>query len=230
MSTEKNIQTILEENEFIAVNKPAGLLMHEAKAKKKENTLTEWVKKHYPETQKVGDDPHIRPGIIHRLDKETSGVIIIARTQNFFEYFKKLLQNHEVEKEYIALVHGAIKGPQTIDTPIGLKSGTTKRSTRGKRKMIKEARTEIEPVKKSDSYTLIRAYPKTGRTHQIRVHLASIGHPIVGDKLYGGKRETHGLARHFLHAQSIEFSLQSGKRIRIEAELPSELKNLIKTL
>ncbi len=244
-----DIKILLEEPDFAIIDKPAGLLVHQTgknlaveHSDVLENvgmfTLADWVVEKYPETKKVGDDPKTRPGIVHRLDQETSGVLCIARTQEFFEYFKKLLQTGKVKKTYLALAEGEVKSPQTINAPIGLISGTTKRSTRGKKmKMIKPAITEIEPVKIletespkiSKKYTLLKVYPKTGRTHQIRVHLASIHHPIVGDKIYGGKKRSDlGLTRHFLHASSLEFSTRDGRRVKIESEIPAELEEVLR--
>ena len=233
----KNIKILYQEKDFAIIHKPAGLLMHGVpqKTKKQDETLVDWAKIHFPETKIVGDNPKERPGIVHRLDKETSGVLLIAKTQDFYKHFKKLLQEHKVKKTYKALVHGNIEKKQIIDKPIGLVSGSIKRSTIAKNmKMIKKAVTEIEPVKnfktETTSLTLLRVYPKTGRTHQIRVHLAGIGHPVVDDKLYAGKRETFGLKRHFLHAESLEFSLSNKRRIKVEAELPKDLQKLLKEL
>jgi len=233
----QKIKTLHTEKSFIAVDKPAGILTHATGKEGEGETLADWIVQHYPETKRVGDNSELRPGIVHRLDKDTSGVLVVARTQDFFNYFKELLQKREVKKTYLALVHGTLKAKKTITTPIGLRTGTTKhtaipenagKNARGKKlKMIKDAVTEIEPVEtythEEEMYTLLRAYPKTGRTHQIRVHLASIGHPIVSDTLYGKKGDTLGLTRHFLHAASIEFTLKNGKKIHIEAELPKEL-------
>lgn len=226
----KNVTILLETPDFAIIHKPAHLLTHKTEVST-EYTLTDWITKYYPETAAVGDHPDTRPGIIHRLDKETSGLLVIARTQKFFKYFKRLLQEKKVKKTYLALVHGVVKERQTIDAPIGLISGTTRHSTRGKnRKMIKDAITEIEPAEIYKEHTLIKAYPRTGRTHQIRVHLASIGRPIVGDKIYGGKKDNLGLDRHFLHASALEFSTPDGNAIHLESELPQELQAVLDKL
>lgn len=231
------ISIIYEDKNFIAVNKPAGLLVHPLKAKssklKAEFTLVDWLLKNYPEVKGVGDDPENRPGIVHRLDKETSGVILVARNQKFFEYLKNLFQTHQIKKTYLALVYGRMESKAgIIEKPIGLKSGTTKRTVHlRKAKMIKEAVTEYRVKKilklKDRDFTLVELIPRTGRTHQLRIHLASIGHPVVGDSLYGPKTNPLGLTRQFLHAESVEFSLPNGSRIKIEADLPEELQNVI---
>lgn len=239
------ISLIYETKDFIAVNKPAGLLVHPI-GFKTEPTLVDWILERYPEIKNVGDDPEIRPGIVHRLDRDTSGVILIARNQKFFDYLKNLFKTHQVKKTYLALVYGKIEPKLgVIKTPIGIKKGTVKRTIwQKKAKTFKEAITEYRVLKifkynisdaavyKMLYFSLVELVPETGRTHQIRVHLASIGHPVVGDKLYGFKKfkPSFNLERQFLHAVSLEFSTAAGRRLRIEAELPEELKQFIDTL
>ena len=220
------IPVIYEDKNFIAVNKPSGLLVHGTKVNL-EYSLADWLRKHYPETASVGDDPQMRPGVVHRLDKETSGVLIVARNQSSFEYLKSLFKKREIQKTYLALVRGEPKNKTgVIDSPIGIGEGTLKRSIHAER-MKKEAHTEYH-VKKffengGETVSLLEVFPKTGRTHQIRVHLASIGHPIVGDRLYGKKSGAKGpiLDVHLmLHALSLEFVTEGGQRIKIEADPP----------
>ena len=227
---------IYEDKNFLAVNKPAGLLVHPT-AVSKENTLVDWLLKNYPEIKNVGDAPEIRPGIVHRLDKDTSGVILIAKNQRYFEYLKKLFQTGQIKKTYLALVWGEVKQKTgEIAKSISLKPGGVKRTV-WKGKMEKEAITEYKVIKsikyqisniKEEVFSLVEAMPKTGRTHQIRIHLASIGHPIVGDALYGRKTNPFGLARQFLHAESVEFPVEEKRMIKVEAELSEELKNILK--
>ncbi|MCL5006798.1 MAG: RluA family pseudouridine synthase [Patescibacteria group bacterium] len=233
-------KVIYESPDFVAVNKPAGLLVHETavsgKNVEKEETLADWAVKRYPEVKEVGDDPKTRPGIVHRLDKETSGVIIIPKTQAYFLYLKNLFQNHKIEKTYLALVKGRVKSESgVIEKPIGLKPNTVKRVVGGRKmKNVREAVTEYKVKKRfsyaGKDYTLVEATPLTGRTHQIRVHLFSIGYPVVGDKLYGGGENALGLDRQFLHADSIEFPSSSGKMIKISADLPEELQKALDKL
>ncbi|MEK7062320.1 MAG: RluA family pseudouridine synthase [Patescibacteria group bacterium] len=223
------IPVIYEDENILAVNKPAGLLVHGV-INNKEKTLVDWLLKKYPEVKNVGDAPEIRPGIVHRLDKDTSGVILICRNQNFFKYAKNLFQEHKIKKKYLALTYGEIK-PKSgiIEKPIAIKSNTIKRTVwEGKNE--KTAITEYKVLKYFKNFSLVEVSPKTGRTHQIRVHLASIGHPIVGDSLYGPKENPLRLKRQFLHAESLEFSLENGQRIKIEAELPDDLRNVIEKL
>jgi 23S rRNA pseudouridine1911/1915/1917 synthase len=219
-------EVIYKDPHFLVINKPAGLQVHPARVKNasraEPSTLTEWLVKHYPEVKKVGDDPETRPGIVHRLDKETSGIMLVARDQEYFEYLKSLFQKHEIKKTYLALVHGHPKKEEgVIDAPIGIKNGTLKRSIHSK-KMAKEAVTEYRVVKTfaKENTALLEVKPRTGRTHQIRVHLASIGHPIVGDTLYCPKEKTREHERLMLHAVSLEFINDGGKRVKFETEAP----------
>ncbi len=222
-------EIIYEDENFLAVNKPVGVLIHKVKSSKfkdSEETLVDWLLKNYPEVKNVGDEPEIRPGIVHRLDKDTSGVVLIAKNQKYFDYLKSLFEKNEIKKTYLTLVWGKVE-PRSgiIDKPIGI-TKTVKR-TIGKGKMLKEAITEYKVIKFFPFFSLVKVFPKTGRTHQIRVHLSSIGHPIVGDLLYSRKQNPFGLKRQFLHAESLEFNLMEGGHIKIEAELPEELNKLI---
>jgi len=142
MSLNLNLRVIYEDKNLIAINKPAGILVHKVAGSKintQENTIVSWLLYHYPEIKFVGDVPAERPGIVHRLDKDTSGILIVARNQESFEYLKKLFQNHEIKKTYLALVFGKMGQRQgVINKPIGLRSGTTKRSVSARNmKMVK---------------------------------------------------------------------------------------------
>ncbi len=243
---------IYEDKNFLAIDKPAGLLVHPIQNKacpaslsearelriKKEPTLVEFLLKKYLEIRNVGDpltdsgQANLRPGIVHRLDKDTSGVLLIPRNQKYFEYLKNLFQTRKIKKTYLALVWGEMKSKEgIIEKPIKLKTGSIKR-TIWEGKDEKPAITEYKVLKILKGFSLLEVIPKTGRTHQIRVHLASIGHPVVGDKLYGFKKRKlpFSLDRQFLHAQSLEFPIEEGRMIKIEAELPEELKSFIQNL
>lgn len=224
-------EIIYEDQYLIGISKPAGLLVHSIRGHENEPTLVHWLIKKYPEIAGIGDEPKTRPGIVHRLDKDTSGVMIVARTQEAFGALKKIFQGHEMKKTYVALIHGALKEKNgIIDKPIGIKTGSVKRSVHSN-KMAKEAITEYEVQKEvsknGETFSLLKVSPRTGRTHQIRVHLASIGHPVVGDRLYRDKKDASGLGRQFLHADSIEFALPKefgGKRLLLSADMPEDLK------
>jgi 23S rRNA pseudouridine1911/1915/1917 synthase len=236
-------EIIFENKDFLVINKPAGLMVHGVRVSSKrrldeerthEPTVVDWLIANRPEVRTVGDEPVLRPGIVHRLDKATSGVMVIAKTQASFEYLKKLFQEHQIRKTYFALVFGVPKPSQgTIDAPIGIKSGSLKRSIHSS-KMAKPAITEYAVVKtfgengengenkaSGELYALLKVNPKTGRTHQIRVHLASIGHPIVGDMMYGKKKQPAFARRLMLHAGAIEFSSGGGDHFVFEAPLPA---------
>lgn len=230
-------KVIYQDKDILIVNKPAGLLVHQISYKRQatsDKTLVDWLLENYPEVREVGDEPKIRPGIVHRLDKETSGIMVVALNQKAFDYLKNFFQTRQIKKTYLALVWGRV--PQkfgTIDKPLGIKSGSVKRSVTAQ-KMVKEAKTVYKVIKfiKSGNadFTLLEVRPLTGRTHQIRVHLASIGHPVVGDKLYGRKIIPENLTRQFLHAEAIELTLPNGQRLKVAADLPKDLSDFLKAL
>ncbi|MDP2676820.1 MAG: RluA family pseudouridine synthase [bacterium] len=228
------MQIIYEDEDIIAVNKPAGISVHPDKYHK-EDTLIQMIAGQFPEIEGVGEDP-ARPGLVHRLDKDTSGVLVVARNKKAFEFLKKQFQERKIIKEYLALVVGRVKEKKgTINLPIGRsKNDPTKRVAEGSmRGVVRDARTDYEVVEYfGDDFTYMRASPKTGRTHQIRVHFKTIGYPIVCDKLYGGKRYVCplGLSRHFLHASALELTLPEGGKIRLEADMPSDLETVLKGL
>lgn len=226
------IPVVYEDEHVLAINKPAGLTVHKTHPSDPNETLVDILVGERPYLVGVGEDP-LRPGLVHRLDKETSGIMLVAKDQPTFEYLKKQFQDRTVRKEYLALVHGAPKDKRgTIDTPLG-KLGT-KQTTRlkGKRELVeRDAVTDYEVLKTYGEYALVRVMPRTGRTHQIRVHLKSIGCPIVGDQLYApGKPVPSGLARMFLHAQRISFTTPDGKVLTLEADLPASLQNALSVL
>jgi 23S rRNA pseudouridine1911/1915/1917 synthase len=249
------IEVLYEDKDVVVINKPAGLLVHgifdKNGPKHNELTLVDWLAKKYPETAEVGDgsasSPQVkqqRGGIVHRLDRGTSGAMVIARSQEAFEYLKKLFQGRTIKKTYLALVWGRIHEKSgIIDKPISIKDGTVKRTV-FKGKMPREAVTAYETIghysyrhgKHTDELTLVRVMPKTGRTHQIRVHFSSIGHAVAGDKLYGKKgtlvfEDETSLDRQFLHAQEIEFAPRlGGKKIVVSAPLPQDLEQTLANL
>ena len=226
-----NLSIIYQDNDIVVVNKPAGISVHKGIAEKGE-TLADWLAEKFPEIKKVGDEPELRPGIVHRLDKDTSGVLVTARNQKSFEFLKNQFQKRDVVKKYLALVEGNLKNDNgVIDLPIGrsrsdFRKKLASNSAKGK---SREAVTEDKVLEKFPNHTLVEVYPKTGRTHQIRVHFKAIGHPVVCDSLYGGKRMTcpFGLARHFLHANFLEFVSPSGARLKLEADLPEDLEKVL---
>lgn len=239
-SIAKEPRVIHEDAGYIIIDKPAGLLVHPAPiAKEKKHlpqtTLAQWVVDKYPEVARVGDDPQLRPGIVHRLDKETSGVMVVARSQDAFLYLKDLFATRQVQKTYVALCYGIPRQKKgTIRAPIGITKGSVKHSIHSQ-KNAREAVTDYETLetfecgegKEKKKYSLVLAHPLTGRTHQIRVHMASIHCPIVGDPLYGPKTKPEWATRLYLHAKSLQFSQSAGSGMHFESELPREFDRAI---
>jgi 23S rRNA pseudouridine1911/1915/1917 synthase len=228
-------QIIYEDKDVIAMNKPAGMAVHHD-LHHTAGTLVDFALARWPEMKTVGDEPELRPGIVHRLDRDTSGVIVLAKNQPAFEHLKKLFQEHKIIKTYLALVVGELKTKEgVIDMSIGRgqKDPTKRAVSRNARGKMREAVTRYKVVKRFPGLSLLSVTPETGRTHQIRVHLAAIKHPIVGDRLYGGKflsKCPPNLKRQFLHAASLELDLPSGVHLKFEAELPPDLTTALAVL
>lgn len=226
---------IYENSDFLVINKPSGQLVHPVLGHHNQApALTDWLLSHRPEVGQVGDNPTLRPGIVHRLDRDTSGLILIAKNQPTFTYLKHLFQSRSINKQYLAVVSPCPKSSRGVITkPLGLKPGTTKRSVHGG-KLVKPAVTAYRVLYKwSDPSTLeeralLLVEPKTGRTHQIRVHLADLGCPIVGDTLYG--RSKNQAPRLMLHAWALKFITPDGALLDISAPPPPAFTSLIPNL
>lgn len=226
------VKIILDDPNFLIIEKPAGLLVHPTE-KNETDTLIDWLIERYPKLKKIGEDPQ-RPAIVHRLDKEVSGLMLIPKNQDAFDFYKKQFKLREITKKYIALTHGQIvKDEDDITFPIG-RSKTTKgifaaRPLNQLDEQSKSAHTKIIAIKKYRKYTLLEVQILTGRTHQIRVHLLAYGHPIVGDKLYGKKSENKDpLDRIFLHANYLSFIDQEGNKREFISQLPKKLEQFLK--
>lgn len=225
------LDVIYEDKNIIVIDKPAGISVHPAKPDQTD-TIANALLAYCPAIKEVGDEPNLRPGIVHRLDKDTSGILIVAKNNHAFNWLKKQFAQRKVAKKYLALATGKMKEPQgVISKPVSKTQGTIKRTT-APISGAREAVTNFCTIKSFDGYTLIEAKPKTGRTHQIRVHLASIGHPLAGDKLYGFKNQAcpAGLKRHFLHASYLKISLPDDKMVELYSELPKDLQAVINDL
>lgn len=226
-------EIIYEDKNIIVINKPAGLQVHPSHAEKM-NTLVNGLVSKFPETKNVGDDPSLRPGIVHRLDKDTSGVMVIARNQKTFNELKKLFQDREVKKEYLGVVFGKLKNKKgTIEKPIARSVDYRKQiiSNAKTKTKIRPAVTEYEVLKEYDNYSLLKVVPKTGRMHQIRIHLSALGHPVVGDHKYEHKNNSPPpqVRRQFLHAHSLKFSL-SKKKYSFTSEIPKDFLDFLAKL
>jgi 23S rRNA pseudouridine1911/1915/1917 synthase len=226
-----NLEVIYEDTDLVAINKPPGLTVHKTSANDPQTTLADMALERWPEIKGVGEDL-LRPGIVHRLDRDTSGIIVLAKNQKSFEYLKQLFQEHTIRKTYLALVYGApAKSSGTIDAPIARVGAKTTTRIHGTRDLVeRSATTDYRTSRRFDGYTLLECMPRTGRTHQIRAHLKSIGVPIVGDPLYAPGKPTLGLDRPFLHAWKLELTLPSGTALSLEADLPDALQKVLDTL
>jgi 23S rRNA pseudouridine1911/1915/1917 synthase len=205
-----------EDDEIIVIEKPAGLVVHPA-ASHTGGTLADWL------GDRAGGGESERRGIVHRLDKGTSGLMVVARTEAAHRELSRQIKAREVVREYVALVEGRLESRTgTIDAPLGRdRRRRTRRAVRGPGE--REARTHFEVIEALPADTLVRARLETGRTHQIRVHFAAIGHPVAGDPEYGSAGR-HGLERQFLHAARLTLRHpRRGEEISFESPLPADL-------
>jgi 23S rRNA pseudouridine1911/1915/1917 synthase len=202
---------------LLVVDKPAGLVVHPAPSHRGE-TLVGLL------GELAGGGEGSRPGIVHRLDKDTSGLMLVARNDSSQRALAAQIKDRQVVREYLALVEGALESRSgTIDAPLGRdRRRRTRRAVRGAGE--REARTHFEVIEVLPADTLVRARLETGRTHQVRVHFAAIGHPVAGDPEYGG-RGRHGLTRQFLHSARLSFSHPAtGEEMSFESALPADLE------
>ena len=271
------IKILYEDEDILAIDKPSGIMVH-SDGKTKEKTITDWVIKNYPKLKGIGEPVTFneqeidRPGIVHRLDKETSGVLLLAKNQKAHEFLKKQFMDREIKKIYIAIVNGWVKNDHgIINKPIGRSPSDFRRrlAGRGARGELREAITEYKVLKRFEApisknfsscalsrvrvgtlgdknfqkfslakFSLIEIKPKTGRTHQIRVHMKFLNHPVACDSLYNPRQKSKNnlggqakgfcpaeLGRLALHAKSIEFKNLKGETIKIESPLPKEFLN-----
>ena len=223
------LNVIYEDNDIIVINKPKGMVVHPANGNPDGTLVNAVMNKCKDSLSGIGGE--IRPGIVHRLDKDTSGAIIVAKNDKAHIALSEQLKNHEVKKTYLALVRGIIKENEaTINMPIA-------RSKKDRKKMDvdkdgKEAITHFKVLGRyKNKYTLLQINLETGRTHQIRVHLSHIGYPIIGDEVYSNGKNEWNVIGQCLHAWKLEFIHPiTGKKISLEAEIPEYLKNIIKEL
>jgi 23S rRNA pseudouridine1911/1915/1917 synthase len=239
----EGIIVIKEEDDYLILHKPSGLLVHPTMANEPV-TLTSWLMMKYPDVEGVGEDAN-RPGIVHRLDRHASGLLVIARNQPMYLHLKKQFQNREIKKKYTVLVHGAIeKNYDTINFDID-RGHDGKMVARPKLKEVKlntlddiqegkESLTEFNVTKRFTRYTLLDVRIHSGRTHQIRVHMYAYAHPVVGDILYFNKnlyrKSDLTLDRMFLHAAKLCFADLNGKEQCFESELPETLSEYLEKL
>jgi len=229
------LNILYEDHDLIAVDKPAGLVVH-AGAGRARGTLVNALLHHYRQLSSVGGP--LRPGIVHRLDKNTSGVILVARNDQAHRHLAEQFRRRTVEKRYLALVHGRLpRARDTISLPVARDTRRRTRMTTGRRQG-REAVTSYRVLESAPGFTFVEAQLHTGRTHQLRVHFSALGHPVVGDTLYGAPRRLRrgdstefGLDRNFLHARSLRLQHpRTGEPLAIASPLPADLTALLHAL
>ena len=257
------LKILYEDKNILVLDKPAGISVHaDAKSKKTDITIASLILDYDKKIENVGEPMVVefegkeitikRPGIVHRLDRETSGALVVARNQKTFLFLKEQFQNHTVKKNYRAFVYGHVSDPKAslasgkrgvINVPIGRSPKDIRMWTagRGAKPPFREAVTEYivlnrffdkenaSGLNQENKFSYIEAYPKTGRTHQIRVHMRYINHPVVSDPLYRGNQDLAlGMKRLALHAYSITFRLPNGELKTVESPLPADFKKVLK--
>ncbi len=224
--------------DYLIINKPAGLLVHPTRNGCEENTLVDFLREQYPETASVGDDPEMRPGIVHRLDRDVSGLMLVCRTQKFFNHIKNEFLERRVVKRYTALCNGRIiKDEGDISLPLQKVKMRTLVKPRGN-ESGKEAHTHFEVLLRFQHYTLLDIALKTGRANQIRAHFYGLEHSLVGDSKYCNTRFRNRASftrfikfdRVFLHARYLGFYDFEGMWREYESALPDELASFLTTL
>lgn len=222
------IEIIYEDTDIIVVNKPKGMVVHPANGNP-DGTLVNAIMAICKDSLS-GIGGEIRPGIVHRLDKDTSGLLIVAKNDKAHVNMSEQIKNHEVKKTYLALVRGCIKENEaTIDMPIGRSNSDRKKMAVNKNG--KNAVTHIKVLKRYDKYTLLEIDIETGRTHQIRVHLSHIGFPVIGDYIYSNGKNEFGVVGQCLHAKELEFKHPiSGDEMKLQAPLPKYFEDILKKL
>lgn len=234
------IEVLYEDEHILVVSKPSGLLVHPS-GKGGEKTLCDFLTKRYPGIENVGEPLKLpngkvipRPGIIHRLDRDTSGVLLAAKDDKAFKNLKKQFKSRTIKKIYNAFVYGKVKDKQgSINLPLGRSKGdfrqyTTPIHARGE---MREALTYFKVLEEAKDFSFLELIPKTGRTHQLRAHLKAVHHPIVCDRLYAPKKPCAlGFNRVALHARAITFKNLKGKEIIVEAPIPRDFKKALTLL
>lgn len=223
------LQIIYENQNLVVINKPAGMVVHPA-AGHASGTLVHAVLGYMPEIEGIGGEQ--RPGVVHRLDKDTSGLILLAKNDRAHRWLQDQFRLRQVQKTYLALVDGRPPTPEgRIEAPIGRNPSQRKQMAVVPLEKGRQAVSEYHTLESFPQHTLLEVHPETGRTHQIRLHLAFIGCPIVGDSIYGRKKATLTIERHFLHAARLTITLPGEPKPRVfDAPLPEDLQRVLAAL
>ncbi|MCL4529804.1 MAG: RluA family pseudouridine synthase [Chloroflexi bacterium] len=223
------LDIVFENDDVIVINKPAGMVVHPA-AGHDSGTLVHAVLGYDPDIEGIGGEE--RPGVVHRLDKETSGLILLAKNDRAHRWLQDQFRLRKVEKTYLALVDGKPPTPSgRVEAAIGRDSNHRKKMAIVSEHKGREAISEYKTLESFQNHTLLEFHPLTGRTHQIRLHCAFLGCPIVGDEIYGRQKSSIPIGRHFLHAQKLKVILPGENQLRVfEAPLPEELSKVIEAL
>jgi len=227
----KQIKVIDDKDDYLIINKPTNLLVHPTD-KNEPNTLIDWLIKKYPELRKIGEDLQ-RPAIVHRLDKETSGLMVIPKNQQMFEHLKSQFKKRLIEKKYYALVHGQLDTKEDlISFRVGRSSQTGAMAAHPFNSSLgKEALTQYDVIKEYKKFSFVDVMPKTGRTHQIRVHFFALGTPVVNDPLYKSKKfKPVEIENMFLQAYYLKFTDLQNNEMEYEIDLEKKLNNFIQNL
>lgn len=228
-------QIIFEDNDLLVIDKPAGWVVNDADSSRALTTVQKWLTNNfdYP----LAKSWENRSGIVHRLDKDTSGVLVIAKNSKAFSFLQGEFKARRVEKQYLALVHGKVKEGGEINQPLARNPGNRRKFGVFPGGRASVTRYEVLEVfeKNGQSFSLIACFPKTGRTHQIRVHLRYVNHSLVGDKVYAErktiKKDLLLTSRIFLHAEQISFTHpSSNKKVTFKALLPTDLREVVEKL
>lgn len=223
------LDVIFENDDLIVINKPPGMVVHPA-AGHDSGTLVHAVLGYDPDIEGVGGEE--RPGVVHRLDKDTSGLILLAKNDKAHHWLQEQFRDRKVQKTYLALVDGAPPTPSgRVEAPIGRDPSHRKKMAIVPEGKGREAVSEYKTLETFPNHTLLKFHPLTGRTHQIRLHCAFLGCPVVGDEVYGRKKPTIEMGRHFLHAHQLSIALPGEKELHhFEAPLPDELLRVLDSL
>lgn len=216
------LPVVYESKDLLVIDKPANLLSHSVSEAKLEPSVAAFA------ASKVKDSDRLRPGLVHRLDKDTSGLMLIAKNPKSKEYLKSLFRKGAVDKTYLALIKGHIEPAQAlVKLPLLSVKGTMKRRVgRGGQPAVSKYRV----IQYLPGFTLVEAKPETGRTHQLRAHFAYLKHPVAGDTLYGSANRPLGLKRQFLHAARLGFIAPGGQKLLLKSELPEDLAGFLEHL